>query len=67
MLKQQDSTTELVMSNNGTNNELKESGMISLIWIRLRESHVKYRVSDNHFYSVTGTSGLAFCSEGMAR
>lgn len=56
-----------VMSNNGTNNELKERGMIPLIWIRLRESHVKYRVSANLIYSVTGASGMAFCSEGMAR
>lgn len=31
------------------------------------QSHVKYRVTDNHFYSVTGAAGLSFCSEGMAR
>lgn len=50
-----------------TNSEYKKRGMISLIGIRLRESHVKYRVTDNSFYSVTGAAGLSFCSEGMAR
>lgn len=41
--------------------------MISVIRIGMRESHIKYRVIENHFYSVTGAAGLSFCSEGMAR
>lgn len=49
------------MTNKGTNNELKEKGMV------FGQSHVKYRVTDNRFYSVTGAAGLSFCSEGMAR
>lgn len=45
MLKQQDYRTAQLW-------------VILLIWIRLRESHVKYRVTENHFYWVTGVLEL---------
>lgn len=65
VLKQQDSTTEqhsYCMTNKSTNNGRGRGGDFSE-W----GSHVKYRVTDKHFYSVTAVAGLSFCSEGMAR
>lgn len=63
-VKRQDAATEQQSATSEEEESMDDSDRME--W-RGRRACTKYRVREKALYWVTGASGVAFCSEGMAR